>query len=236
MALIKHAQASHAARTAVVLDLGDLKRQGDLLKLKASREAEQIIADARVRREEIVAGAEEEGRQQGYNAGYDEGRRAGLEAGRAEALRAHAEALAGLAGAWGAALDDFESRREHLLVESRLDVITLALRLAERVVKRAIDADPHAAEAQLEAVLSLISGRGRLVVAVHPDDERILADAMPGLARRFASASHAEIVPDESLARGSCVARTETGATIDASIDTQLDRLAAALLPGDGAG
>ena len=39
------------------LDLGDLKRQGDLLRQSASREAERIIADAHRRREEIVAGA-----------------------------------------------------------------------------------------------------------------------------------------------------------------------------------
>jgi len=237
VALIKNAQAAHAARSAVVLDLGDLKRQGDALRQATAREAERIIADAHRRREEIIAGAAEEGRRRGYEEGFEQGRREGADAARAEALQDHAEALDALARAWAEALDAFEAGRDHLLVRSRLDVIDLAIRLAERIVKRTIAAAPNVGVRQLEAVLSLITGRGRLVVGVHPDDERLIRDAMPALARRFASATHAEIVADDSLSRGSVVARTDSGATIDAAIETQLDRLVAALLPdGDGAG
>lgn len=234
MALIKNANAHTAARHAVVLDLGDLKRQGDLLKQSARAEAERIIVDARRRRDELIAGAAEEGRRAGHAEGFEQGRAEGHAQGLAQALESRRESLDAATDAWLKVIDAFEAQREHLFVESRLDVIRLALRLAEKVIKRSIQADPQVAESQLEAVLSLLSNRARMVVAIHPDDEQTIRDAMPRLMNRFSGAAHVELVPDASLQRGSVVARTEAGAVVDASIDTQLERLADALLPGAG--
>jgi hypothetical protein len=80
-------------------------------------------------------------------------------------------------------------------------------------------------------VLELVGRPTRLVVRINPEDiERTKRD-LPALAARFAGAAHAELLPDASLSRGSIVAATEAG-EIDATIETQLDRIVESLLPG----
>lgn len=233
MALLRNAQAQIAARQAVVLDLGDLKRQGDAMQATATRRAEAILENAHQRREELMATAAEDGKRAGYAEGYTEGLEQGFEEGRARAAKEHEDALAVLGGKWMEAIDQFEQQRDHLFVQARLDVLRLAIRLAEKVVKRSIEVDESIVVAQLEAVLALLSRQTRLVVAVHPDDEGIVHEFLPSLASRFQGATHVDLVTDDSLDRGSVVARTEAGAVLDASIDTQLERLALALLPAE---
>lgn len=233
MALLRNAQAQIAARDAVVLDLGDLKRQGDQLQANAARRADAIIGDAHKRRDELMATAAEDGKRAGYAEGYTEGLEKGIEEGRTSAGQAHAESLATMSGAWTAALDDFDEQREQLMVQAGQDVLRLAIALAEKVVKRSIEVDDTIVNEQLAAILSLVSRQTTLIVAVHPNDEPIVQENLPALKARFAAATHVEFTTDDTLPRGSVVARTQAGAVLDASIQTQLTRLAQALLPGD---
>lgn len=235
MALIRQSLADTVARDAVVLDLGDLVRQGDQIRARARAEAERIVAEARAERERLLAGAAEEGRREGLAKGLEEGRKNGEEAGKREALAAAADRLKALEERWGAALAGFESQRDEMLLEARTDVLRLALLAAEKVTKRAIEMRPEAAADQLSGVLSLLTNPTRLVVAVHPDDVALVREALPALSERFASASHAEVAAADGLDRGSCVVRTGSGGTIDASIRTQLERIVRAVLPEEAA-
>jgi flagellar biosynthesis/type III secretory pathway protein FliH len=236
VALIKNANARVAARGAIVLDLGDLKRQGDLLRQAAASDADAIIKAAGKKREELIADASEEGRRRGFAQGLEEGRAAGAEDGAAKAYAERASALDAIGDRLLESVEHVESQLGALFVDARLDVIRLSVRLAEKIIKTAIDTDPTIVESQLEAVLSLLSRQSRLVVSVHPDDEHILRDAMPRLMARFASAAHIELTPDGSLSRASVVVRTEAGAVFDASIETQLQRMVATILPSTSQG
>lgn len=231
MALIKQAHLGDAIRSAIVLDLGDLMRQGEMVKVAARAEADRIIAEGRDARARLIEGAAEEGRRAGYLKGFDEGRAAGVAEGRESTVAERRESLAGVERAWSAALADFDARREELLTAARTDLLRLAVRAAELVTRRAIDLQGSAAQAQLEAVLALLVAPTKLVIRVHPRDETVFREALPALAGRFESTAHALIVADESLVPGSCVATTPDGGEIDASIGTQLDRIVAALLP-----
>lgn len=233
MALIKHADARELAREAIVLDLGDLARQGEQLRTRSRAEAESIVAKARAEREQLLAGARDEGHRAGLERGLQEGRRQGIEQGRAEA-RAEAKAsLDALSAAWTEALEAFAAQRDMMLLEARRDVLRLALLIAEKITKRTIRLDAGVVADQLAAVLALVTKPAGLTVAVHPDDLPRAREALPGLCERLARGSHVELIADESLAQGSCVARTAGGGVIDASIDVQLERIVAALLPGD---
>ena len=55
--------------------------------------------------------------------------------------------------------------------------------------------------------------------------------ALP-LAVAHGGVKHAEVQTDGTLLPGSVVSRSETGGTLDASIQTQLDRLIEEILPG----
>jgi len=234
VAVLRQAEAERISRDAIVLDLGDLRRQGEQLRERSRADAAALLERAAIERARLLAG----GRDEGYAVGLAAGREAGFAAGRAEgeaaALAARREALAALEASWGAALEAFAGAREVMLREARTDVVRLAAGVAELVTKRAVRLDASVVTAQLEAVLGLVLRPTRLTIGVHPDDEPLARTALPALLARLAPEAHAELRTDDALSRGSCVASMPGGGRVDASIKTQLSRIAEALLPGGG--
>lgn len=232
MAVLRQSQAQRIAHDAIVLDLGDLSRQADGVRARARADAEAILSAAAAERQRLLAGARDEGfakgLEEGRKKGTEEGRKAGLDA----ALAERRESLAKLEVSWGAALEEFTRQREQMLLEARQDVLALAVMMGERITKRTVEIDASVVAAQIEAVLALLARPTRLTIAVSPPDEALVREAMPQLLARFPSAQHAEVVVDQALTPGSCVARTSTGGAIDATIPTQLDRMISALMPG----
>jgi flagellar assembly protein FliH len=242
MAIIRQASAKEAARSAIVLDLGDVRRQGELMIERAKREAESIVGAARNQRERILAGATEEGRAAGFAQGLAEGRSEGEEAGRAAGLEEMRTRLEAVEKGWSEALGDFVARRERMLAEARRDVLRLAAGVGERVVKRVVALDENVVVDQLAAVLELVTQPTQLVVAMNPGDRPVAERALPGLLGAYQAAREVQFVEDAGLERGGCVARLRRlqegaesgpGGEIDASITTQLERIIEALLPGD---
>lgn len=249
MALIKHASATTLTRDAVVLDLGDLQRQGEQIVESARRRAEAVVREAQAERDRLIAGADDRGYQEGLTRGLAEGEVKGLEQGRASALENSRPQFEALQKSWSEALEKFLAARDQMLHEAEQDVLQLAVAIAEKVTKRAVELDPSVVVEQIRAVLAMIVRPTGLVVAVHPEDRALAEQAMPELLRRFPAVNHAQITGDPSLDRGSCVARTAGGADaadaasspavageIDASIRTQLDRIVETLLPAGSGG
>lgn len=233
MPVLKKHNAEQLARDAVVLDLADIARQGEAIKQAARDQASRIVADAQAERERLISDA----REVGLREGEAEGRAQGLERGHAEgetAARAeHVAQLRELQAAWAAALGEFLAQRDHLLVECKRDVLRLAICIAERVTHRAIACDEQTVCRQIEAALGLVGSPTRVRIAVHPDDLELAREVLPDLASRIDNVQHAELVADDTLDRGSCSLRTASGGSIDASVATQLSRIAEMIIPGD---
>ncbi len=236
MAVIKSHNLAGLDKQVVVLDLGDLHRQGERLAADARARAEAILAEARAERDEIIVGASIDGKAMGMERGMQEGRAAGQAEGFAQAHADRKQELERLIAGWSAALEAFEARRERLLADAKADVLALAAAVASKVVKRQVELDPTVVVDQLAAVLGLVIRPTRLALRVHPDDRALIAEALPGLAARFPTAAHAELTDDAGVARGSVIATGHEpgGGELDASIDTQLARMVEALLPGSG--
>lgn len=232
MAVIKRERASIVASQAVVLDLADIARQGEALLESARREAARIVAAAREERDRLIAGASQTGHAEGYERGVREGRASGEAEGRSLAHGAHAEQLAALEAAWSEALGELQRRRDHLLVECRREVLGIALEIAGRVTHRVVSGDDRVVCDQIEAVLRLAVKPTRAVIAVSPADEAIARAELPAIVARLTGIEAAELAVDHTLSPGSCILRTASGGEIDASLRTQLDRIAAALVPG----
>jgi len=230
MAMIKDANAREMARDAVVLDLGDLRRQANDLKERAEAEAERIVAEAHAERERLIADASEEGRKAGYTQGLEEGRVEGRAEGQAEAKEEERGRIEEVTASWQRALADFERRRDDILIDARSDVLRLALLFARKVTKRVVACDTGVAESQLEAALGHVLEPTHLQVVVHPDDRDRIDDVLPALTRRLAGGASAELAVDEAVGRGGCIVRT-AGGEIDATIETQVERIVARLLP-----
>lgn len=244
MALVKQSNAREMAREAIVLDLGDLQRQGDQILALARDHASKVIAEGRKERDRLIADADAQGRAAGTASGHAEGLKLGQAEGRAAALKERSERLAALESAWQQNLESFQSMRDDLIADAGRDVLRLAVLIAERITKRAIQLNPQAAVDQLAAVLAVVVRPTELVVRLHPSDRGVVTDALPKLVERFTQARHVELIDDATLQPGSCIATTRSVAApgttasllpgeIDASIGTQLDRIVEVLLPGE---
>ncbi|HVU64280.1 MAG TPA: FliH/SctL family protein [Phycisphaerales bacterium] len=244
MALIKHANAGMIAREAIVLDLGDLRRQGEEIVRQARVEGARIVAAAREERVRVLAGAREEG----FAAGREQGVAQGRAEGREEAIKAtlveHRERLAKIESAWLAAVGDFEARREDLVQGAMRDVVRLAVGIAERIVKRSVSLDPSVVADQVGAALAVVVRPTEVVVRINPEDRAVVTAALPRLMGAMPAVKHAEIVEDAGVERGGCVVGTKVdsagtdaggwgGGEIDARLGVQLDRIVETLLPGE---
>lgn len=231
MALLRPSELARLPRDAIVLDLGDLASQGKQLCAAAEAAAEQIVADAKKKREFILAGAREGGLAKGMEEGLSRGREEGYRAGERAALEECRAKLSKLEQAWAGALSRFEVEREALMQAARADLVTLALRIAERVVQRQIECDSSVVVDQVAAALAQVAQPSGVVVVVHPDDVALVQAAMPTLTPKFEALRHSSLVGDASLSRGSCVLRSRGGGEIDATLRTQIDRIALAIVP-----
>ncbi len=233
MAVIRQSDAHRIVKDAIVLDLGDLSRQAEGVRTRAKADAEAMLTKAAAERSKLITGAREEGLAQGLaKGGRKQGFEAGKKAGAGRGSGGSGEVLKKLDAAWAAALEEFGRERERMLLEARQDVLRLAVLMGERVTKRTVQLDPSVIVGQLEAVLSLLAKPTRLTVAIAPGDEGLAREAMPDLMAKFSAAQHIDLIVDQAMQPGSCVARTAAGGTFDASIPAQLDRMVAALMPG----
>jgi len=228
--MIRRADVGHTAKDAIVLNLGDVVREGQGVLVAAHEQAARLVADAKVERERILAGARDEGYAAGFAKGMEKGLQDGAAAGQQRAMAEWNEKLASVQASWAAALDGFVREREQLLAAARVDVLRLALSIAERVTRRTIATDVSVAQEQIARVLEMLSRPTRIKLRINPEDETACRTALPGLMQRYAAAEHVELVTDGSLQRGSCIA-TSAGGEVDASITTMLDRIARSVLP-----
>lgn len=232
MAMIRRADVGQNARDAIVLNLGDVVREGQGVLTAARDQANKLLAEAKVERERLVAGAREEGYTAGVAQGLEKGLRDGLKSGEEKAIAEWTERLASVQAAWASALDGFAREKEQLMAAARVDVLRLALSISERVTRRTIATDPLVVQEQIARVLEMLSRPTRVKIRIHPEDEPACRTALPGLMQRFAAAEHVEVVGDASLPRGSCIV-SSAGGELDASISTMLDRIARSVLPCD---
>lgn len=236
MAVIRQSEARRLAEEAITLDLGDLQRQGDALVSRAREQAAAIVAQAQAERDRIMRGVEDEARQAGYSKGHAEGMEVGRKQGHDAALRERKQQLEAIEKQWTAALQSFEEQRAGMLQAAREDVLTLAVTLTQRVLRRQFEVDPSLVVEQMEACLRTIAKPTALTIRIAKRDEAVVRNALPAVMSRVGSAHSVTLQVDEQAPSGTCVARTSGGGVIDASLETQLARIAESLVPAHEGG
>lgn len=236
MALIKNVQAQEIIGSAVVMNLGDVRREADEIIEAAREDARRIIADAKAEAQILVDGAAERGHAEGLARGENEGRIAGLESGRTEgfdaAEQSHSPRLAAIAEGWDEALQAFLAGRDQLREEARRDLLRLSIAIAERVLGQLPEHDPTIVAAQVDAAVKMLAGATRLRVRVHPEDKPIIeshfgtAQAMIGAAAEF----DVVMEVDPEIVRGGCLVSAGDG-EVDARLDAQMSRIVKGLFP-----
>jgi flagellar assembly protein FliH len=235
MAVVKAQQASVRFGGAVCMDLADFKAEAARLLAEAQGERDRILREARVEAARLRAQEAEAGRQEGFEIGRAEGTARGKaeieEAARELARQEHSARLAALSDSWEQSLAHWEVSREALEREARRHLLRLALGIASRVVQRVVEADPDVALQQLEGALELLGKATAVTMVCSPDDRQHLEEHLPRVLERLGSTVNVTFIADPSVAAGGALIRVAEGG-IDATIETQLDRIAHALIPG----
>jgi type III secretion system HrpE/YscL family protein len=182
--------------------------------MAASTEAARIVEAARRQAEEIVAAAER-AREEAVAAG----RRQGFEEGAAQ---------------WAEALRAARLRVAEAARKAQPEIVRLALRVAEKILRQRIEARPDAIVPMVDEALRafLAQNQTRVVLRVHPADEKVLAAHRQRWLERNPTIGGIVIVPDEAVGRGGCRLESESG-TVDATFETQLEVIERHLL-GEG--
>ena len=159
-----------------------------------------------------------------FKAGFDEGRRHTEKNLRDdlnasfEEVRRNAEAF--IAGVQG------ELARYHDSLER--NAVTLALAIAERLVKREIRRDDEVVLRQIHEAMRRIIGVDRIKIRINPADEEIVRQSRVSLVGASDSVHELAIEADENIERGGCILESDSG-NVDALIATQIEKIEAAL-------
>jgi len=231
MAVIKSHNSATLLKDAIVLDLGDISRQAQHIRDSAEAKARQLIADAQrdamTHRKHIQDDSATRGHEEGFKKGLEEGR----EQGRKEAYQEAGEQLQQVQQGWIDATSRLDDQRQAMERDARQAILELAVRFAVKLTHRVIEVDDQVVLGQIEAVLSQVLRPMEVTVRICPDDRRVLEEAMSQILAQFAQVQRVHLTDDDQVSPGGCILSYGQG-QIDATIQTQLQRLVELMLPG----
>lgn len=214
---------------APVFGFDDLEREIGRRRQQAQAEAGRIIAEARRQAEQQAVAIREQARREGFEQGRREGR-AAIERQARDEIRQQTQQR------WQAQLDalrrtalELEQRKHALLAEAETGLLELALAIARRVCKQLAARDPQVALANLRELLARVGHQHDIVVTLSRDQFELLRELAEPLVAELTGCEHVHWRSDPSMPPGSCRVATTAG-EIDATIGTQLDRIAETLL------
>jgi flagellar assembly protein FliH len=161
------------------------------------------------------------------------GHQEGLLQGRMEAEAQMAPAIAALAAASAALVDE----RDRVAAEVETAAVALGLKIAEHALAAAVAAQPERVVDVVRGALRRLVDRERVTILVNPDDLDLVRSASDRLAAARGGIEHCDVQAERRVGRGGAIVRTVEG-EVDATLATKLARAREVLeeeLRGDGA-
>ncbi len=227
--VLKAEQAERNGAKPRFFDLNDIAAEAERILADARAEAQCLVAHARQEADCIKLEATEEARREGYDQGRDEGCAAGRREAFDQAKQEFQARQADLIRAMQQTIKQFDEHKHRLISTVHRDLVELAAAIARRVAKRMGPLDRGMAVENLKEVIDHVAARSDLVVRISPKDEEAIRLFVEGLAKDQEEYQHVRVLADEKISPGGCILTTAEG-QIDATIETQLDRLTAELV------
>lgn len=176
----------------------------------ARQSAQGIIEEAHKEKERILAEAQRE-REDVLAKAREQGRQEGLAQATEVLLRAKMQA-------------------GEMLASNEKDVISLACKIAEKIIGRDIERQPELVLDMCATAIEQIRSARAMVLRVHPKTAQVLRSRKPELMELIGRAVDLAIREDPDVASVGCIVQTEFG-TVDAQLPTQFEMLQNVLLP-----
>lgn len=163
----------------------------------------------------------EVGQREGHEQGLAEGREAGYAEGHAQGLelaREEAEKLRQLVHACAESIHNLETETGEAL-------LSLALRVAEQVLRSTLDTQPERILDLIREVMHMDGGQqGTLRLRLNPAD----MERVDRFLEQEATVAHWRLQADPAIERGGCIVETALG-SIDATLQTRWQRVVSTL-------
>ncbi|MFN3134940.1 MAG: FliH/SctL family protein [Candidatus Kryptonium sp.] len=99
-------------------------------------------------------------------------------------------------------------------------VFSLAIKIAEKIVKREIEKNNDFVLNQVKEAVKRVVGVEKVKLRINPEDEKLIRELKPELLQMLDSTSEVIIETDPGIERGGCVVESELG-NVDSRISTQ---------------
>lgn len=229
MGLIK---SNNAPASVLPFSMADIEQQARALLQQARQRAAQIIQQAHAEAMQIKSQAQAQALADGLKQGLLEGRERGRREGHDQAIEENRQALQSLIAHLTEACQQLEQSRKQLESDVVRELIALAVAIARRVSKRLGEVDPQTVVENVAQAVKLVVHAHTVRIAIHPSQRATLDDALPHLRLSWPKLEHVELVDDPTLSPGGCRVFTGAGGEIDATLETQIERIAHELVPG----
>jgi len=193
--------------TFAVEDISSRRNGGDQLE-DSKAKAEQILKEARRRKEAIEM----------------EAYRQGLEKGQAEGQKMALKRLEPLADTLLKALDEVEGLRKTLTERHLMDLLEVVLAISEKVIHREIHLAPDIILETIKAASVHLADTDSVILRLHPSDYEYIREIEEILKEKLTGRKNISFVEDGSIDRGGVLLETELG-NIDATIRSQIDHI-----------
>ncbi len=226
------AQEARELGHKVAFNFEDLKEKGEAYVAQIREQAQLLITQADQEAERI--------RNLAQQNGYENGRTEGFRDIEAEIQqRARELAQEEIDRRWQTTLPALEKlvqevsrEKESWIAAWERSAVKLSIAIAERIMRRQIQVHDRVPLEMVRESLLLASGQQELTVQIHPLDLEGLGNEIQHIQRMISPVGQIHFIPDANCRRGGCLIRTING-TIDARLETQLDRILAELIPED---
>lgn len=195
-------------------DIGGRKSGQDELTTSHSK-AEEILREARSRKEAIEM----------------EAYRQGLEQGQAEGQKMAMKRLEPLALTLKNAITEVETLREQITEQHLDQILRIILLVAEKVIHREFQMAPDIIIDTIRAASAHLAETDEIIVRLHPSDYEYIREIEEILGTRLTGRKAISFVEDTAIDRGGALIETELG-DIDATIRSQIDLIRETLLEG----
>jgi flagellar assembly protein FliH len=195
--------------------IANAQDQEQMILQSAAEQAEEIIqnaeADAEVIRQTALdetSQTREEGKQEGYNAGYQEG----IETAKKEASE--------LVNTLNALLQEGQSTLENKFMDEEAEIRRMVCDIVGRIVKKEINIDDQTVVRVTLECIRMASDRQNLLIMIHPEDKALIEKWVPDFSRRFDDIDKITVEEDPRVDKGGVIIETRIG-VIDGRIETQ---------------
>ena len=208
--------------------LGDFAEEARRTVDTARQQTLNLLRAAQDRAASIEAEAARKGHDEGYARGQEAGRVAGEQKAYEEVLLRLSESSAEVQQCFESLVETLDERRKDLETHTHDALLTLAIRIAEKILRSTLDRQPEKLNSIAAEALGRLASEEEISVRLHPDDYTQLAEFLPGVVQSMNTSPTVRLVPDSTLERGDVLASGQWG-SVDATLRTQLRAMKTAL-------